>query len=273
VAALFVAVLSFFGWTEREDLTTTAGIGVLLAKTGVDYPEREMVEIPAGRFTMGSGNEDSDAGSEEKPAHEVRFAKPFSMGKYEVSFDEYDVFRVIKGYPKPSDEGWGRGSRPVINVRWEEARDYAAWLKKKTGKHYRLPTEAEWEYAARGGSETIYPWGNKIGKNKANCGECGSEWDRKSTAPVGSFAANDFGLHDMVGNVWEWVQDCWHKNYRNAPETGVVPWEGDGGGECGLRVIRGGSWSNDPGDVRSAHRFRFGPDERYSLLGFRLAQD
>ena len=205
----------------------------------------EMVVIPAGRFRMGdlTGVEwDS-----EKPVHEVVIARPFAVSKYEVTFEDYDRFTHPN---KVDDKGWGRGRRPVVNVSWDDATEYAAWLSAQTGKRYRLPAEAEWEYAARAGTTTQYAWGNDIGRNRANCDNdyCGDQWEY--TAPVGSFAGNAWGLHDMHSNVWEWVQDCWNDSYAGAPSDGSA-WKS---GNCGLRVIRGGSWNYTPWNLRSALR-------------------
>jgi formylglycine-generating enzyme required for sulfatase activity len=231
----------------------------------------EMVVIPAGTFRMGDIQDD---GSEaEKPLHSVSINKPFAMGKYPITFEEYDRFAHAMNRDLPDDNGWGRGNRPVVNVSWEDARAYAEWLSKETGKHYRLPYEAEWEYAARAGTTTTYWWGNEIkqdGKVWANCAGCGSRWDSEGTAPVGSFDPNRFGLHDMLGNVWEWMEDCWHENYEGAPNDGSA-WTS--GGDCDRRSLRGGSWDNFPRDVRSALRFRTAPSRRSYDIGFRVAQD
>ena len=163
------------------------------------------------------------------------------MSKFEVTFDEWDACVAYGDCdPRVSDSGWGRGRQPVINVTWDDAKRYVAWLSRMTGKPYRLLTEAEWEYAARAGTQTAYSWGDEIGKGNANCDGCGSQWDNKQTAPVGSFAANAFGLYDMHGNVWEWVEDCFHDNYEGAPDDGSA-WTADG--DCNSRVLRGGSWS------------------------------
>ena len=163
----------------------------------------------------------------------------------------------------------GRGNRPVIYVSWEDARSYARWLSEQTGKSYRLPSESEWEYAARAGTITAYWWGNEIGSGHANCNGCGSQWDNTKTSPVGSFKANAFGLHDMLGNIWEWTQDCSHDDYKDAPDDGS-PWEVS---NCGLRVLRGGSWYTKLEYLRSANRDRSYPDFRTDNIGFRLAQD
>jgi len=224
----------------------------------------EMVWIKAGSFQMGDiqgGGWDS-----EKPVHWVSITKDFGMGRYEVTFAEYDKFAQATGRKKPSDRGWGRGNRPVIYVSWNDATAYAKWLSQQTGKKYRLPTEAEWEYAARGGTTTKYWWGNEVGKNRANCGGCGSRWDNKPTAPVGSFEPNAFGLYDTVGNVWEWCADSWHGTYKGAPTDGQV-WRG---GNENSRVLRGGSWSNGPWYARTANRDRFDSVERVGNDGFRV---
>ena len=232
-------------------------------------PEPEMVEVPAGSFMMGSPESDSSAQSDEFPPHPVKISKPFAIGKYEVTFEEYDTFALATGRALPNDGGWGRGKRPVINVTWNDVVAYAEWLSQQTGKRYRLPSEAEWEYAAQAGTKTSYWWGDEIGTDRANCDGCGSRWDKKQTAPVGSFKANPFGLYDTAGNVWEWVQDCWNECYEGAPEDGSA-WKS---GDCGRRVFRGGSWFTYPGGLRSANRGWHTADPRDYDIGFRLAQD
>ena len=226
----------------------------------------EMVLIPEGRFRMGcvSGRNCDD---DESPVHEVR-VEAFGLSKYEVTFEEYDRFTEAIGRGRVEDEGWGRGRRPVINVSWNDAEAYTRWLSARTGNLYRLPSEAEWEYAARAATETAYSWGNDIGHNRANCRGCGSRWDYEQTAPVGSFNPNAWGLHDMHGNVWEWVQDCWNGSYRGAPADGTA-WER---GDCSLRVLRGGSWYVNPRDLRSASRGRNTTSLRDDDVGFRVAR-
>ena len=227
----------------------------------------QMVYIPAGSFRMGDiqGGGDSD----EKPVHRVS-VKAFLMSATEVTFDQWDACVAAGGCShKPDDNGWGRGNRPVMRVSWEDiTKQYIPWLNRTTGEQYRLPTEAEWEYAARAGSETKYSWGNSIGNNKANCDGCGSRWDDSQTAPVGSFAANAFGLYDMHGNVWEWTQDCLNGSYKDAPSDGTA-WLS---GNCGRRVLRGGSWYYDPNFLRSAFRFSGTVGGRINDYGFRLAR-
>jgi formylglycine-generating enzyme required for sulfatase activity len=169
-----------------------------------------------------------------------------------------------------SAEKWGRVTRPAINVSWEDAQEYVASLSRRTGKTYRLLSEAEWEYAARAGSDDrAYTWGDDIGKGNANCAGCGGEWDGlQRTAPVGSFPANAFGLRDMHGNVWEWVEDCYQDNYYGAPSDGTAR----SSDNCSSRVLRGGSWFSFPLDLRSANRGRENPNGRRSSLGFRVAR-
>ena len=226
-----------------------------------------MVVVPAGSFMMGSNDGEND----EKPVHRVTITNPFAVGKFEVTFDEWAA--CVKGggcqsTQNPSDQGWGKGHRPVINVSWNDAKEYVAWLSNATGKTYRLLTEAEWEYAARAGTTTAYSWGNDVGKGNANCDGCGSQWDNKQTAPVGSFKANTWGLYDMHGNVWEWVQDCYKAGYAGAPTDG----SSISVQNCGTRVRRGGSWYDYPGSLRAADRGRSGPGNRNVSLGFRVGR-
>jgi formylglycine-generating enzyme required for sulfatase activity len=181
---------------------------------------------------------------------------------------------------KPEDGGWGRDNRPVINVSWNDAtKEYLPWLNRKTEKTYRLLTEAEWEYAARAVTSasavhTTYSWGNDVGKNQANCAVCGSQWDNRQTAPVGSFKPNAFGLYDMHGNVWQWIQDCWHDNYQGTPidGSGWVTSCTDGS----RRVMRGGSWYYNPRApplyLRAAYRSGHSADDRFADVGFRVAR-
>ncbi|MCY4211598.1 MAG: formylglycine-generating enzyme family protein [Gammaproteobacteria bacterium] len=238
----------------------------------------EMVSIPGGTFRMGdlSGSLTkalSMRGKEigwHKPVHRVE-VPAFKLSKHEVTFAQWDACMAdggCNGYI-PGDAGWGRGSRPVVNVSWDDAQFFIEWLNSKTDGNYRLPTEAEWEYAARAGTTTKYSWGDDIGNNQANCYDdyCGDSWDY--TAPVGSFPANPWGLHDMHGNVYEWVQDCWHDNYEGAPTDGSA-WTN---GHCGPRVMRGGDWFNDAWSLRSANRVKDDRAASFFNIGFRLAQD
>jgi len=223
----------------------------------------EMVWIPAGTFRMG----DIQGGGhyDERPVHEVSVSR-FAMGRYEVTFAEYDKFAEATGRAKPDDEGWGRGNRPVINVSWHDATAYAEWLSGQTGHSYQLPTEAEWEYAARAGTETKYWWGNDIGTNKANCrnSSCGDSFNY--TAPVGSFDANPFGIYDTAGNIWEWVQDIYSSDYysNSIYSNPTGPFTGSD------RVLRGGGRDSPAPNCRAANRNDISPDYRYNDIGFRL---
>ena len=238
----------------------------------VQQLEADMIKIPAGSFRM--GDIQGGGGPDEKPVHRVS-VDAFWLGKFEVTFDQWDACVAVGGCddsgPRSDggDNGWGRGSRPVIEVSWEDMTEqFIPWLNKTTGKQYRLPSEAEWEYAARAGSETKYSWGNSIGNNKANCDGCGSRWDDSQTAPVGSFSANAFGLYDMHGNVYEWTQDCWNGSYKGAPSDSSAWLKGD----CSRRVLRGGSWYSYPNGLRSANRIDFTTGVRSNDDGFRLAR-
>ena len=228
----------------------------------------EMVVVPAGQFRMGDLADDGY--DVERPVHQVTIDYPFAVGKYEVTFEEWEACVAAGGCThRPDDRGWGRGSRPVIYVSWNDAQEYVDWLSRETGKLYRLLSEAEWEYVARAGSTTRYPWGDDVGTNKANCLGCGSQWDNESTAPVGSFEANAFGLFDTVGNVEEWVKDCYYDSYQGAPADGSA-WTS---GNCYRVVLRGGSWNSLPRYRRSAARSSTWRDiVGGSSLGFRVAR-
>ena len=244
----------------------------------------EMVRIKGGCFQMGSPESETGRYDDERQ-HEV-CVESFSMGKHEVTRGQYAAFVRETGravgnacvtyeggeWKMRSGRSWRspgyvqEDTHSVVCVSHEEATAYARWLSEETRRQYRLPTEAEWEYAARAGSTTAYPWGNHVGSGRANCRGCGSRWDDRQTAPVGSFDANAWGLHDTVGNVWEWTCSEYDKGYGGGESRCAS-------GSVGRRVIRGGSWDSDPGGVRSAYRTRYGPGTRYYTLGFRLAQD
>ena len=229
----------------------------------------EMVEIPGGTFRMGDLSVSGVGGSDELPVHSVTVPS-FWMGKHEVTFSQWDACVADGGCSySPGDSGYGRGNRPVIWVSWDDVQGFIVWLNARTDGGYRLPTESEWEYAARAGSESLYSWGDEIGVNRANCVDCGSQWDGDEPAPVGSFPANGWGLHDMHGNVYEWVEDCRNDSYEGAPGDGSA-WSS---GTCSWRVIRGGSWDFLPRVLRSSFRFRRHRSTRGLSLGFRLARD
>ncbi len=222
----------------------------------------EMVVIPAGRFVMGSPASEAGREEDEGPQHFVTIAAPFALGRYPVTFDEYDEFAAATGRRPPGDEGWGRGRRPVINVSWDDAEAYVAWLGQRTGQPYRLPSEAEWEYACRAGTTTPYWWGFEHPPEDHNRLDIG-------TNEVGGDLPNNFGLYDMCDSVFEWCADVWHANYEGAPTEGSAWVEG---GEQGRRVLRGGSWSGLPRGLRSAYRVGSGPGVRNYFDGFRVAR-
>jgi len=225
-----------------------------------------LVGVPGGVFQMGYSRDTLTP--EETPVHQVQIPA-FYIGRYEVTFAEYDRFARATGRDRPDDEGWGRGQRPVVNISWDDAQAYVAWLSGRTGKRYRLPSEAEWEYAARAGTEGFYWWGYEIGTNNANCFDCGSQWDNRSTAPVGSFEENPFGLKDTAGNVMEWVADCYHNSYHGAPIDGSA-WTS---GVCSERVARGGAYNKPARSMHVSRRSGFSPDTRLGFIGFRVVRE
>ena len=224
----------------------------------------EMIIIQGREFIRGDAQGDTD----ERPPTAVN-PGTYAIGVFEVTFDEYDQFCADTRREMPDDEGWGRGSNPVVNLSWQDAKAYTEWLSNKTRKRYRLPSDAEWEYAARAGADTKFWWGDESGAARANCEGCNSLWDGAQIAPVGKFAANPLGLHDTAGNVFEWVADCYHDSFAEAPADGA-PVEKPG---CGKRVIRGGAWSFPPKEIRSANRWRDFPTRRSDDTGFRVARD
>lgn len=220
------------------------------------------------------------------PPHEVAIARNFAVGVFEITFAEWDVCVAAggcNGY-EPDDEGWGRDRRPAIHISWQDAQSYVRWLSNRTGQRYRLLTEAEWEYAARAGATTDYPWGPTPSREFANFGKdkcCrgfadGKDAWEEETAPVGSFAPNRFGLFDMSGNVWEWVEDCWNRSYDGVPSdgrAGTIGWNADRTtGDCRSRVARGGSWNSVPLLARTGTRLWTRPATRSVSLGFRVAK-
>jgi formylglycine-generating enzyme required for sulfatase activity len=234
------------GTRPGQALPVTPGSGKSFRDCNDGCPE--MVVVPAAdKAAIGEGGS----------AREISIGQPFAVGKFEVTFDEWQACVAGGGctrHPNPADSGWGRGRRPVIDVTWDEAKEYVAWLSGKTRKTYRLLSEAEWEYAARAGTTTAYAWGEQVGTGNANCVGCGSQWDNKQTAPVGSFSPNKWGLHDMHGNVWEWCEDDWRE------------------GDASFRVVRGGAWDDKPGSLRSTSRGKVAPDKPTDGVGFRVAR-
>ena len=226
-----------------------------------------MVPVQGGTFQMGDVEKLGDEWRNR--VHSVT-VKPFAMGQYEVTFEEYDRFAIATGRRLPEDQGWGRGKRPVINVSWDDAKAYAAWLSAQTDKRYRLPTESEWEYAARSGAKQEVWAGTS---EESTLGEY-AVFRSNKTYEVGKKRPNTFGLYDMSGNVWEWVEDCWHTvtNYSRVP-TGGSPGYSASMGDCVQRVIRGGAWNETPSELRGSARGWNYPRDRDDFQGFRLVQD
>lgn len=223
----------------------------------------EMVVVPAGEFRMGSS-----ATAYERPEHRVTIASPFAVGRREITFDDWDLCAPAACKYRPNDRGWGRGSHPVIDVSWNDAHAFIAWLSQKTGKKYRLLSESEWEYVARAGTSSPFWWGRAAASGAANCQDCSSA-PLRQTLPAGSLRPNPFGLFDVAGNAAEWVEDCWNDTYRGAPADGAA-WIA---GQCTQRGIRGGSFASGTNIVRSSARFKYDQDVRYYTNGFRIARD
>ena len=224
-----------------------------------------MIALPAGSFPMGSGTDDPS----EKPVHHVNIGAPFAIGKYEVTVEQWNACVAANACPKLTPESNANKAAPARDISWDDAQQYVKWLSKTTGKPYRLPTEAEWEYAVRGGTSTAYWWGDQMRKGNANCKDCGDPWHKEGPEAAGSFAPNPFGLYDMNGSVWEWTADCWHNSYQGAPADGRA-WENPA---CDMRVIRGGSWREGGGYMLSATRFKYSAGVRQSQDGFRVVKD
>ncbi len=226
----------------------------------------KMIKIESGSFMM--GNNDYE---DEQPIHKVIINKVFLMGKYQVTFKEYDKFCEDTHKEKPDDEGWGRKNRPVINVSWDDAKKYCTWLSKKTNKNYHLPSETQWEYTCRAGTNTEYSFGYDQAQLKdyawydQNSYDLGSEHKDYGTHSVGEKKVNPWGLYDMHGNVWEWCEDCYEDNYENSPRDESPNRKGEN------KVLRGASWFNSPNLLRSAFRYGNFRGGAISFFGFRLA--
>ena len=304
VGALTVCVVgSVFGWLEQDYLKEQFNwfrimrpYMVANVRPYVITPQREralkpkesfrdcpqdcpeMIVVPPGQFVMGSppaelnryyNNSELSRLAQEIPQHLVVISNSFAVSKFEVTFSEWDACVSVGGCPVASDSHFGRGTQPVINASWDDAKKYVGWLSRMTGQTYRLLSEAEWEYAARAGTQTAVPWGEDAGaRGNANCYTCGGQWDNRQPGPVGSFAPNAFGLYDMHGNVWEWCEDNWHPDYQGAPQDGSV-WAG---GDPFSRILRGGSWEYLPRNIRSANRKPVAPVNRSDNFGIRIAR-
>lgn len=224
-----------------------------------------LVALPPGSFTMGSNAGDPS----ERPGHTVAIKEPFAIGKFEVTVEQWNACVGTGGCPALAGDANGSKTAPVRDLSWDDAQKYVQWLSTISGKRYRLPTEAEWEYAARAGTSSKFWWGEQMAKGKANCKDCGEPWSQAAPANVGSFGANAFGLHDMTGSVWEWVSDCWHNSYKGAPSDNRS-WDEQ---NCRVRVIRGGSWRDGAQYMPTTTRFKYDASVRFVQNGFRVARD
>ena len=225
-----------------------------------------MITVPAGTFLMGASS--SVVGPDEVPRHQVTISA-FVVGVYEVTFDEYYRFARATGRKKPKDNGWDRKTHPVVDVAWDDALAYTRWISKQTGKSYRLLSESEWEYVARAGTTRSFWWGSKAGTGNAHCFDCKSDYSTSKPAKVGTYKPNPFGLYDTAGNVFEWVHDCYHRNYKDAPDDGSV-WEG---GDCDVRIARGGAYRSPANSMRVENRDSFKSNRGQYNVGFRVARD
>lgn len=252
------AVESTTGYTRQE---FTEGQRDNLASGGQGPA---VLPLQSGTYMMGSNR------FSEKPQHFVNIKHPVFLMTTEVTFEDYEKYCIESGQPFPDNSGWEGGDRPVINVSWQEAQDYAAWLTEQTGILYRLPTEAEWEWAAGAGTGTTYPWGNNFKKEMANCKTCGASEDKRQTTPVRSFPPNKNGFYDMVGNVWEWVEDCWVENYNNAPDDQSAR---EISGRCGNYTVRGGAWNSPSRQIAITSRLGIWAQTKSNYIGFRLVKD
>lgn len=224
----------------------------------------EMISLPSGSFVMG----DKKGDRSERPPHRVSIGRAFAIGRYEVTVGQWRACVEAGACRYHPQKAGADENLPVRDISWVDAQEYVSWLSKKTGQQYRLPSEAEWEYAVRGGLSTRYWWGNRFKAGVASCKDCGGPWVRKSPPPVGSYPPNPYGLYDMNGSVWEWVDDCWHGSYSGAPRDGTS-WQAK---NCRVRVLRGGSWRNDSTYMYSAVRFKYDADVRYLVNGLRVAK-
>ncbi len=268
VATLSTVLLVFISVLARDTLVSQVNLATerIAYALGKSPPLPELVEIPGGVFMIRSEQGYDDV----QPVREVEveIATPFYLSATEISFAQFDGFAYYTGRDVPYDAGWGRGDRPVIFVNWHDAKAYAQWLGEQTDNACRLPTEAEWDYAARAGTTSTAPGGGDDLLGLASCWDCGGEW-ANGTVPVASFPTNAWGLHDMYGNVYEWVEDCWHDSYTGAPTDGSA-WLDEDGGRCDVRAVRGGAWLSGLRFTSVGFRDFGGPDSRWDTVGFRV---
>ena len=265
---LFIIMGGVGTWLWGENRTFQVALLRAVSMVVGIHVKPDMISLPQGILRQRDIPDEDH--SSEQPVRAIHIKK-FAMGRHEVTFEEYDRFAIATDRSLPRDEGWGRGSRPVINVSWEDARDYTQWLSQETGLRYRLPSDAEWEYAARNGGKEEGWAGTSDETQLADYAWFNSNSSGR-TQPVGTKKANGLGLQDMSGNVWEWVEDCWHDAYQDAPANGAA-WLDANEGDCGIRLRRGGAWTDTSMSLHSSLRNWYSADTRSILIGFRLAQD
>jgi formylglycine-generating enzyme required for sulfatase activity len=276
LALLLGFIADSYYWIRKHDLPLDSMVTLQRYRLGY-APVPEMVAVPAGSFEQGEQDaafrnsyREADRHYWGAPVSRVEIPKEFGLSKHEVTYDQFDYYVWAQhraGHREvefPTTAKGSRGTRPVVNVTWNEATAYAEWLGARTTDSCRLPTEAEWEYAARAGTKSAYPWGDEVGQNNANCNGCGSQWDNDQSAPVGSAKPNGFGLHDLAGNVWEWTCSAWSEEFDGNEQRCA------GKDNTSARVLRGGSWHDHPGSARSAARYYYDPGYRGVSLGFRV---
>ncbi len=277
--ALVIAPLTILALASCAGVAPGENTASIPAGTEIqDCPECPvMVVMPEQSFTMGSPETETGRSKNEGPQQTVSIEGGVAIGKHEVTFAQWDACVTDGGCThQPDDNGWGRSNRPVINVMWTDAQEYVSWLSAKTSRTYRLLSEAEWEFAAKGGANTTYSWGNLASHEHANYGMdecCGGHTEGRDawsevTAPVGSFPANPLGLHDLSGNVWEWVEDCWDESHTDRPANGVARLTGN----CDLRIMKGGSWASMPVRIRASFRDAYPVNDHGIIIGFRVAR-
>ena len=250
----------------EAELVDVAKADVFRDKLKVGGYGPAMINVPAGTFRMGGAS--AIVGPDEVPRHQVTISA-FVVGVYEVTFDEYYQFAKATGRKQPEDSGWDRKTHPVVDIAWDDAFAYTRWLSKQTGKSYRLLSESEWEYVARAGTTRSFWWGSKPGTGNAHCFDCKSDYSTSKPAKIGTYKPNPFGLYDTAGNVFEWVHDCYHRNYKDAPDDGSV-WEG---GDCDVRIARGGAYRSPANSMRVENRDKFKSNKGQYNVGFRVARD
>lgn len=254
---------------KLEPVINVSNLGTFQDRLANGARGPKMALLPAGEFVMGSPEQSTYI--DERPQLNLSLDS-FAISQYPITIGEFKLFSQATGTSMPDDKGWGQSTQPVINVNWDEAVAYTEWLSEQTGHRYALPSEREWEYAARASTTSEFWWGNELGEGRANCAGCGSQWDGKQPSPVGSFGGNPFGIYDVVGNVLEWTRTCYRTSYDDAPMTGLG-WEDEPGTRCSRRVVRSSAYDTYRRNLRLTKRNKFNPRARSKNLGFRVVRE